>query len=105
MGVAEGPQVHSQCAMQMTCKPARVSPSPQFGPGLGALGSEGLCHLLALSLDRSPLPRPGRASSAPSASGLAASSALSAEPALRACGTTLPSAVPRLPGCLRCAGE
>ena len=105
MGVAEGPQVHSQCAMQMTCKPARVSPSPQFGSGLGALGSEGLSHLLALSLGRSPLPRPGRASPAPSAAGLAASSALSAEPALRARGTTLPSAVPRLPGCLRCAGE
>lgn len=105
MGVAEGPQVHSQCAMQMTCKPAHVSPSPQFESGFGALGSEGLSHLLALSLGRSPLPRPGRASPAPSAAGLAASSALSAEPALRARGTTLPSAVPRLPGCLRCAGE
>lgn len=52
----------------MTCKPARVSPESAVWTGTGARPG-GLCHLLALSLDRSPRPGPGRASSAPSAAG------------------------------------
>lgn len=64
MGVAEGPQVHSQSVMQMTCKSARVSRSLQFGSRPGALHSQSLAYtrvcapICSLSRRAAPPPRP-----------------------------------------------
>ena len=98
--MAEGPQVHSQSAMQMTCKSARVSQRRPFGSGLGASCSQSLArsrllsHLLASSAAAHPRPAPSRAglaSRAPRAACSAAGGGLSAEPALRAGGRDAPA--------------
>lgn len=97
MGVAEGPQVHSQSVMQMTCKSARVSRSLQFGSRPGALHSQSLAYtrvcapICSLSRRAAPPPAPPRLGLASPAPQAAAGGRLSAEPALRARGQGAPA--------------